>query len=606
MENQNQDQEVDVRLTASFKDTKEGKGPESISTTLLRLVRYLKDYQWPLIGIMSLVILRTILDLAGPILLGRAIDVYITAGDMTGLMINGFLMLGVYLGVGTIAIIQGITMVNIGQNLVATIRGQLFAHIQTLSMDYHHKHPAGDLMSRVSNDTETINRVMTSGFVDLTTHILSLTGIIISMFILSWPLALGVFIIIPILLFIVNIITQRSRIAFRNMQRNLGNLNALVEESITGIQVAKAFSREAETIEKFKEINIEYQKAGITAEIYSAVLPPMFTTMSILTIAIVALLGGWLALQDLVQVGIITTFLVYIRQFFNPLRAISALYNQLQSALAGSERIFKILDEKPSVQNKPKALPLDEIKESVAFEQVDFAYYPHTPVLSGINLEAKAGEIIALVGPTGSGKTTIINLLTRFYDVQGGTIQIDNIDIRDLEQDSLRQRIGLVPQDTFLFSDTIKNNIRYGRLEATDGEVIQAARQATAHRFIRLLPQGYETQVTEQSNNLSQGQKQLIAVARTILADPRILILDEATSSVDTRTEMQLQKSLPRLMQGRTTFVIAHRLSTLRHADRILFVDNHYIVEEGTHSSLLAQQGAYYSMYMSQYRHLAE
>jgi ATP-binding cassette subfamily B protein len=327
--------------------------------------------------------------------------------------------------------------------------------------------------------------------------------------------------------------------------------------------------------------------------------------MSTITIAVTALLGGWLALRGLVTVGVIATFVVYIMNFFRPMRGIAMLYNQLQSALAGAERIFDVLDAEPSVQDRPDASSLSGIKGEVRFRNVDFEYERGKPVLADVSLEAAPGQTIALVGPTGAGKTTMISLLSRFYDVNDGAIHIDGRDIRSVQQASIREQLGIVLQDTFLFSGTVMENIRYGRLDATDEDVIAAARLANADRFIRLLPQGYQTQVSEQGHNFSQGQRQLLAIARAVLANPRILILDEATSSVDTRTEMHLQEALLRLMQGRTAFVIAHRLSTIRNADQVLVIHDHRVIERGTHDQLLAQGGFYHDLYMSQYRRAA-
>jgi ATP-binding cassette subfamily B protein len=327
----------------------------------------------------------------------------------------------------------------------------------------------------------------------------------------------------------------------------------------------------------------------------------MFNTMNIIVIAAVALLGGWLALRDIVQVGVIATFVIYVRYFFQPMRAIAMLYNQLQSALAGAERIFTVLDAVPSVADTPDALPLPNVRGAVTFEDVSFEYVADKPVLTDVNLQVKAGQTIALVGPTGAGKTTIISLLSRFYDVTNGAIAIDGHDIRSVQQASIREQLGIVLQDTFLFSGSIMDNIRYGRLDATEGEVIAAAKLANADRFIQLLPQSYETIVSEQGHNFSHGQRQLLAIARAVLADPRILILDEATSSVDTRTEVYIQEALLRLLEGRTAFVIAHRLSTIRNADLVLVVNDHRVIEQGTHDELLAMRGFYYNLYMSQF-----
>ncbi|HRW06947.1 MAG TPA: ABC transporter ATP-binding protein, partial [Caldilineaceae bacterium] len=432
-------------------------------------------------------------------------------------------------------------------------------------------------------------------------NILLLGGIMVAMFVLNWQLAIGTVTVIPIMLWITGWVTKRSRIAFRQVQRNLGMMNAVMEENIAGIRIVKAFTREADTLAQFSEASAAYRKVGVRADIITAALGPMFTTMMTITIAVTALLGGWLSLRGLIEVGVIATFVVYIMQFFRPMRAIAMLYNGLQSAFAGAERIFQVLDARPSVQDQPNAQALP-IQGHVQFDHVSFGYLPEKPVLIDVSLEAKPGETVALVGPTGAGKTTIISLLSRFYDVTEGTITIDGVDLRGLQQASLREQLGIVLQDTFLFSSTVLENIRYGRLNATDQEVIEAARLSNADRFIRLLPNGYQTQVSEKGHNFSQGQRQLIAIARAILADPRILILDEATSSVDTRTEIQLQEALLRLMEGRTAFVIAHRLSTIRNADQVLVVNDNRIIERGTHESLLAERGFYYDLYMSQYK----
>lgn len=495
-------------------------------------------------------------------------------------------------------------MVSVGQGLVADVRAELFSHIQRLSMAYHDRHRAGDLMSRVSNDTEAINRALSNGLIEFTTNILLLGGIMIAMFVLNWQLALGTVTVLPIMLWITGWVTKRSRVAFRQVQRHLGTMNAIMEENIAGLRVVKAFAREADALDQFSVASAEYRKVGITADIITAALGPMFTTMMTLTIAVTALLGGWLSLRGLVEVGVIATFVVYIMNFFRPMRGIAMLYNGLQSAFAGAERIFQVLDASPTVKDTPDAKVLP-IQGHVRFDRVSFGYLPEKPVLIDVSLEAKPGETVALVGPTGAGKTTIISLLSRFYDVTAGEILVDGHDIRTLAQPSLRQQLGIVLQDTFLFSGTVLENIRYGRLDATDQEVIEAARLSNADRFIRLLPKGYQTQVSEKGHNFSQGQRQLIAIARAILADPRILILDEATSSVDTRTEIQLQEALLRLMEGRTAFVIAHRLSTIRNADQVLVVNDNRIIERGTHESLLADQGFYYDLFMSQYARTA-
>ena len=581
-----------------------GEAAQDTRGTIRRLLNYLGPYRRTLILVSLLVLVVTGANLWGPILVGRAIDDYVVPRDLPGLLRLTFTLLGVYLVAGVASILQGMLMVNIAQGLVADIRSELFSHLQHLSMAFFDRRPVGDLMSRVSNDTDTINSTLSNGLIEFTTNILTLGGIMVSMFFLSWQLAIGTLVLLPLMLWITGEVTRRSRVLFRNVQRNLGTLNASMEENIAGLRAIQAFAREDETLAEFRQINADNRDVGIKADVIIAALGPMFTTMSTITIAATALLGGWLALRGIVQVGVIATFVIYIMNFFRPMRAISMLYNQLQSAMAGAERIFAVLNEKPSVQDAPNAQPLPSIQGDVHFDQVDFEYVAGKPVLIDVSLEAKPGQTIALVGPTGAGKTTIINLLSRFYDVTGGTISVDGYDIRTVQQASLRRQLGIVLQDTFLFSGTVMDNLRYGRLDATDEEVVAAAQLANADRFIRLLPQGYQTKVSERGHNFSQGQRQLLAIARAILADPRVLILDEATSSVDTRTEMQIQEALLNLLKGRTAFVIAHRLSTILNADQVLVINDHRIIERGTHEELLAQNGFYHNLYMSQYKRM--
>ena len=579
-----------------------GESARRPRATIQRLLNYASPYTRQLIAVAALVLISTFSSLAGPILFGKAIDQFMSAGDVAGLTRMALTMLGIFITGGLASIVHGVMMVNIGQRLIADVRAELFSHLQMLSMAYHDQHKVGDLMSRVTNDSEAINSVLSNGLIDFITNILTLSGIMVSMFFLNWQLAIGTLILLPLMVYITGLITRRSRVAFREVQSNLGTMNAVMEENIAGIRVVKAFARAEDTVAQFEEANAKNRKSGTKADIITAALGPMFTTMSTITIAATALLGGWLALQGIVTVGVIATFVVYIMNFFRPMRGIAMLYNGLQSALAGAERIFAVLDSVPSVADQPAAQSLTNIQGAVTFKNVTFGYDPDKPVLVDVNLSANPGETIALVGPTGAGKTTIINLLSRFYDVNAGSISIDGQDIRNAQQASIRQQLGIVLQDTFLFSATVMENIRYGRLAASDEEVYAAARLSNADWFIRRLPHGYQTQVSEQGNNFSQGQRQLIAIARAILADPRILILDEATSSVDTRTEMLIQGALLKLMEGRTAFVIAHRLSTIRSADQVLVIDGGRIIERGNHESLLAQKGFYYNLYMSQYQ----
>ena len=584
----------DLRLT--------GESARNTRGAVKRLFLYARPYTVPLIIVTVLVIVNTFASLAGPILLGVAIDQFISTGHLPGLARTALILLGVFLLGGLASIIHGIIMVGVGQQLIADVRAELFTHLQALSMAYHDRHKVGDLMSRVTNDSEAINQVLSNGLITFITNILALGGTLVAMFLLNWQLAIGTLILLPLMVYITTLVTRRSRVAFREVQRNLGTMNAVMEENIAGIRVVKAFARAEDTIAQFETANAANRKSGVKADIITAALGPMFTTMSTITIAATALLGGWLALRGVATVGVIATFVVYIMNFFRPMRGIAMLYNYLQSALAGSERIFEVLDAVPSVSDQSLAQPLANIQGAVTFEAVTFGYSPEKPVLMDVSLSAQPGETVALVGPTGAGKTTIINLLSRFYDVDAGAICIDGQDIREVQQKSIRKQLGIVLQDTFLFSGTVMENIRYGRLDASDEDIYAAAQLANADWFIRRLPKGYQTQVSEQGHNFSQGQRQLLAIARAILADPRILILDEATSSVDTRTEMLIQEALLNLMDGRTAFVIAHRLSTIRSANQVLVIDDGRIIESGNHENLLGQKGFYYHLYMSQYR----
>ena len=608
-----------------------GEAAGNTRQTLKRMAAYLRPYRLQLLVVALFVTFSTLLRLFGPVLLGRAIDQFIAPGDAVGLRNLVVQIAIVYIAAAAASTVQGLIMVVLGQRFVSDIRAGLFSHVQAMSMVFHDRNQVGDLMSRITNDSEAINRTLSNGLIEFTSNILLLGGTFVAMFLLNWQLALAMLVLMPLMLYITTEVTRRSRAAFRTVQRNLGVLNAVMEENIAGARVVQAFAREKEVYADFHEVNSIYRKAGMTADIITAALGPMFTTMMTITIAAAALLGGWLAIEGILEVGVLATFIIYIMNFFRPMRGIAMLYNQMQSALAGAERIFQTLDVEPTVTDRPDAKPLQEIKGEVVFNNVSFSYDAEPPVapepslegrgrrpsapiqveaenrpaeepvLQNIGLHAKPGSTIALVGPTGAGKTTIISLLSRFYDVDEGSIWIDGCDIRDVQQASLRKQLGIVLQDTFLFSGTVRENIRYGRLDATDEDVVAAAKLANADGFIRLIPGGYDSQVSEQGNNFSEGQRQLLAIARAVLADPRILILDEATSSVDTRTEVHLQQALLRLLEGRTAFVIAHRLSTIRNADEVLVVNDHRIIERGSHDELLAMKGFYHDLYTSQY-----
>jgi ATP-binding cassette subfamily B multidrug efflux pump len=482
------------------------------------------------------------------------------------------------------------------------LRKDLFSHLQSLPISFFDSHSAGELMSRLTNDIDAINQAVSQNIISLLASVLSLIGILIAMFVLDRWLALASLLVVPIMFWFTEFVARYTRRGFRELQKQLGGLNGVMEEAISGQKVVKAFRRNESVIEAFRKSNQEVFRAGVSANSYALLLMPLTNVLGNFFVIVLAGLGGWLALQGLVTVGIIATFITYGQNFIQPLRQLANMYNSIQAALAGSERVFEIIDTISEVDDAPDARSAMTINGHVQFDHVNFGYLPETLIIKDMTLEAKAGEIFALVGPTGAGKTTLINLLTRFYEINGGSICIDGTDIRDIKKADLRLQLGLVLQDTFMFSGTVMDNIRYGRLDATDEECVQAAQLADADHFIRQLPHGYDSNLSERASNLSQGQRQLLSIARAILADPAILILDEATSSVDTRTEVRIQKALLRLMEGRTSFVIAHRLSTIRDADQVLVINDGEIVEKGTHQQLLDRKGFYHHLYVSQFK----
>ncbi len=570
--------------------------------TVRRLLGYLRPHRLVLVVATVLVVASTLLDLVGPYLNGVAIDRFITRRDVAGLGRLALLMLGVYLVVWVMRVALARLMVNMVQKVMRTMRAQLFGHLQTLSLSFFDQHPHGDLMSRLTNDLDALGRLLAQNVTDLISGLLSLVGIVVMMFSINFWLSLGSMFVFPLMLWFTGYVGKRTRQGFREFQRRIGQLNGELEEIFSGQRVILAFGQEGSTLAKFDRVNEETRDVGIRAQTYANLIPPLMGIFSNANIAILAGLGGWMVIRGWATVGTILTFYNYSRRFANPLRQLGDLYNQIQSALAGAERVFELLDQQPEILEAPNAIVLDKVQGDVIFDHVTFSYVPDVPVIKDMSFHAEPGKTMALVGPTGAGKTTMINLLSRFYDIQGGSIRIDGVDLRDYNKASLRRKLGVVLQDTFLFSESVMENIRYGRLDATDEEVIAAATLANADQFIRRLPQGYQTELSERGSNLSQGQRQLLAIARAILADPGILILDEATSSVDTRTEQHIQEALLRLMEGRTSFVIAHRLSTIREADTILVINDGEIIERGSHQELLAQQGFYHHLYVSQFR----
>ncbi len=588
----------------------EGKAHDT-GKTLRRLGGYLKLYWPPLLGVAGVLVVGTLLQLAAPYLIGRAIDEFIGAGDPRGLGVMMLLLLGTYVGSWAASYGQFYLMTVIGNKVLYKLRTNIFDRVQTLSLTFFDQHEAGDLMSRLTNDVDTIAQVLNAGLVQTLGSSLIIVGIVAAMLGLNWRLALATFAILP-LMFVSSIyFSRRARRAFRETRKTIGSVSADLEENISGVRVAQAFAREGQNIERFNALNRANRDANVNAQGITAAFSPTLDVLSTIGLAIVIGYGGYLALRTppLITVGIIVSFLVYVRRFFQPIQQLAQLYAQLQSALAGAERIFELIDTQPDLTDAPDAVEMPPITGRVEIDDVSFHYKEEESVLCHVDLVAEPGQTVAVVGPTGAGKTTLVNLIGRFYDVAEGAVRIDGRDVREVTRASLRAQMGIVLQDTFLFSGSIMDNIRYGRLDATDEEVIEAARLANADSFITRLPEGYQTGLSEQGRNLSHGQRQLIAIARAILADPRLLILDEATSSVDTRTELLIQQALGRLLHGRTSFVIAHRLSTIRDADQLLILQNGEIVERASstaersaHEQLLDLGGEYYKLYTSQFR----
>jgi ATP-binding cassette, subfamily B, multidrug efflux pump len=572
---------------------------------LTRLTMYLRPYKITLVFVLIFVLAYILLQLLEPYLIGRAIDKYISTKQITGLSSLASMLLIAYLFDNSSQAASSWLMARISQDALRRLRRDLFEHLQKLSIAFFDRNTAGQLMSRLTNDIDAINQAVSQNVVSLVASVLSLVGIVIAMFVLNVWLALSALLVVPIMFWFTQFIARYTRKGFRDLQRELGEINGVMEESISGQRVVKTFRRSDSAIERFRLSNQKVYAAGVYANTYALMLMPLTNVLGNFFVIVIAGLGGYLALQGLVSVGMIATFIAYAQNFISPLRQLANMYNSIQAALAGAERVFEIIDtpaEEDNASDTPLPVP---VKGEVRFENVRFGYLPGQPIIKNMTLAAKAGQTIALVGPTGAGKTTMINLLSRFYEIDDGCITIDGHDIREISKDDLRLKLGIVLQDTFLFADTVMENIRFGRLDATDEECIEAAKLADADHFIRQLPQGYQTKLSERASNLSQGQRQLMSIARAILSDPSILILDEATSSVDTRTEARIQKALLRLMEGRTSFVIAHRLSTIRDADNVIVINNGEIVEQGTHQELMEAKGFFHHLYMSQFKGMA-
>jgi ATP-binding cassette subfamily B protein len=581
--------------------------PKNFKETIKRIWNYFGKERWLLSFIFLLVFISAAIGLSVPYLIGKAIDAMsygINAVNFSSLNVIVIALVAAYVADVFITLSQGWIMAGVAQRIVKNLRNALFAKLQKLPVKFFDLKTHGEIMSRLSNDIENVSSTVSQSTTQLMASSITITGAFIMMLKLSPLLTLASVITIPMVFGLTRSIAKRTKLLFKEQQVNLGNLNGHIEETISGIQVVKAFNHEDKVIEEFQKMNSRLCEVGVKAQVWSGFIMPIMNVINNIGFAVVAAVGGALAVNNLITVGVIASFLSYSRQFARPLNEVANIFNTLQSALAGAERVFEILDEKEEVNDIEGARVLENPKGHVVFENVTFGYREDVPVLKNVSFEAVQGSNTALVGPTGAGKTTIVSLLTRFYDVTEGKILIDGHDIRDYTRDSLRRCFGIVLQDTYLFSGTIKENIKYGRLNATDKEVERAAKMANAHIFIKRLPKGYDTVLAESGSNLSQGQRQLLAIARAILANTPILILDEATSSVDTRTELHIQEAMLKLMEGRTSFIIAHRLSTIRDADTIMVIDKGGIMEKGNHEELLKSDGVYHDMYFSQFKNL--
>ncbi len=570
-------------------------------TLLRRLLRYLRPYWAPVLASFLLIVGMAALDLVGPYLTKIAIDRYIRQGNATGLDRIALLYLGALFLAFVVRFGQVYLLQMTGQKVMMDLRREIYAHLQRLHVAFFDQNPVGRLMTRVTTDVDAVNELFTSGVVTVFGDLFTLFGIMGVMMAMNWKLALVTFSVIPLFFVVTNWFRAGSRATFREVRRWVARINAFLQENITGMPVVQLFRREARNREAFAAVNRQHTDANLAQIFYYAVFYPAIELLAALATALIILYGGWRVMAGTLTLGALVAFIQYSERFWRPISDLSEKFNILQAAMASSERIFTLLDTEPKVVAPAQPVHLSKVRGRVGFESVTFGYQPGTPVLQDIDFTVEPGRSVALVGATGAGKTSIISLLTRFYDVQQGRVTLDGVDVRALEPSQLRSSLALVLQDVHLFSGTIASNIRLGSA-IPDQRVREAARAVHAHRFIEALPEGYETPVRERGATLSVGQKQLLSFARALAHDPRVLILDEATSSVDTETEALIQDALRVLLQGRTAIVIAHRLSTIQHVDEILVLHKGRVRERGTHQELLAQRGLYWRLYQLQYK----
>ena len=579
--------------------------------TLARLLRYFKPLRYQLLAVIVAAVISTVFNVVGPKILGLA-----TTKLFQGILLKSrgagsvdfgyighilLILIGLYLISACFQFVQQYLMANVAQNTVYAMRKQVEEKFERLPLKFYDSRTHGELLSRAVNDLDNISSTLQQSLTQLIMSVVTVVGVTVLMLTISPLLTVAVLLTLPLSLLITATIAKRSQTFFRGQQMALGELNGHVEEMYTGHQIVKAFGREHRSVGEFRKLNGSYYEAGWRAQFATGMIMPIMTFVGNLGYVLVAVIGGIMVPRRAIAIGDVQAFIQYARQFSQPITQLSSITNTIQLTMASAERVFELLDEPEEVPDAPNAYVIAEPQGAVSFEHVEFGYKEDAPLIEDMSIDVKPGQTIAIVGPTGAGKTTLVNLLMRFYDVQGGSIRVDGIDIRDIKRGNLRRMFGMVLQDTWLFSGTIRENIAYGREDATQEDVVRAAKAAQADHFIRTLPDSYETVLSGDATTLSQGQKQLLTIARAFLADPAILILDEATSSVDTRTEVLIQGAMAELMKGRTSFVIAHRLSTIRNAGLILVMNHGSIVEQGTHDQLLARNGFYAELYNSQF-----
>lgn len=577
--------------------------PKNAKGTLIRIIKIYMGWGKTIFLAMFLTVISSAISVAIPFYIGKTFNTFkITTKEVDTIKLVSILLiiLALYAANWLISCVNGIIILKVSQKLVYFLRTEFFEKMQKLPLEFYDTRSHGDTMSRITNDVDNISSTIAQTTTQLISSVLTLTGSFIVMIRLNIPLTLVVLLCVPLVTLLTRVIAKQSRVYFKSQQQSLGSLNGVIEESILGLKMLKAYGKQQDILKQFGKINEELYESSNKAQVWSGYMMPMLNVINNFIFAVVAIVGGILSVGYGLSVGTVVSFLSYSKQFSHPLNAVAGMFNTIQSALAGAERVFEILDYKEEPADLENAIDMENPRGEVTFEDVFFSYDKATPILKNVSFSVKAGETVALVGETGAGKTTIVNLITRFYDVDRGRILIDNEPITNLRRRSLRKCFSVVLQDTCLFTGTIMDNIRYSQSNASEEEVIRAAKIAHAHDFIDKLPKGYYTMVSGATDNLSQGQRQLIAISRAVLCDSPILILDEATSSVDTKTEKDIQHALLSLMKNRTSFLIAHRLSTIRDADHIMVIGKGQILESGNHKSLMDKRGQYYNMVISQ------